>query len=74
MPRWVRLRLGMRVMSRPNSSTDAAVRRSSPVMRLNKRGLAGTVRADDQPALARIDVEIDAGGDAQTAERFAQGG
>ena len=36
MPRWLRLRLGMRVMSRPNSATEPLSGASSPVMRLNR--------------------------------------
>src|SRR5580700_7869639 len=39
---------------------------------IEQRGLAGAVRADDQPALARLDFETDVGGDAQAAERFTQ--
>ncbi len=39
---------------------------------IEQRGLAGAVRPDDQPALARLDFQIDVGGDAQAAERFAQ--
>ena len=35
MPRWVRLRLAIRVMSRPNSATDPASGAISPVIRLN---------------------------------------
>jgi hypothetical protein len=38
---------------------------------IEQRGLAGAVRADDQPALARLDFQIDVGVDAQAAERFA---
>src|SRR5215469_15725894 len=33
-----------------------------------ERGLAGAVRADDEAALARLDGEIDGGGDAQPTE------
>ncbi len=36
MPRCVRLRLGSRVMSRPNSAIEPLSGASSPVMRLNK--------------------------------------
>src|SRR5580704_2268855 len=39
---------------------------------IEQGGLAGAVRADDQAALARLDFEIDVGGDAKAAERFAQ--
>src|SRR5437773_1244782 len=35
---------------------------------VEQRRLAGAVRADDQAALAGLDGEIDAGGDAQAAE------
>jgi hypothetical protein len=38
---------------------------------VEQRGFAGPVGADDQPALARLDIEIDVGGDVQAAERFA---
>jgi hypothetical protein len=50
------------VMSRPNSGPSRCRDASSPVMRLNKRGLAGAVRTDDQPALARLDRKVDVGG------------
>src|SRR5581483_8454698 len=39
---------------------------------IEQRGFAGAVRTDDQPALAGFDRQIDAAGDAETAERFAQ--
>src|SRR3974390_2382230 len=39
---------------------------------VEQRGLAGTVRADDQPPLARRDIEIDFIGDVQAAERLAE--
>src|SRR5580692_4131782 len=39
---------------------------------IEQRGLAGAVRADDQPALAWLDFQADVGGDAQAAARFAQ--
>ena len=74
MPRWTRRRHGVRVMSRPNSAIEPSSGAISPVIRLNKRGLAGAVGADDQPPLARRDSEIDALGDAQAAERFGQPG
>src|SRR5258706_16339778 len=50
----------------------AAVRRELPGDEVEQRGLAGAVRADDEPPLARLDVEIDVGGDAQAAERLAE--
>src|SRR5262249_46351892 len=40
---------------------------------VEKRGLAGAVRPDDQTAFARFDTEVDAVRDAQAAERLAQG-
>src|SRR3974390_883912 len=39
---------------------------------VEQRGLAGHVRADDQPPLARRDIEIDVIGDVQAAERLAE--
>src|SRR4029079_14684906 len=39
---------------------------------VEQRGLAGAVRANDQPPLAGLDAEIDVGGDAQAPERLAQ--
>ena len=50
----------------------AAVGRELAGDQVEQRGLAGAVRADDQPPLARLDGEVDAAGDAQAAERFAQ--
>src|SRR4029078_11882581 len=34
--------------------------------------LAGAVRSDDQPALARLDVQVDVGGDVQAAESLGE--
>ena len=42
----------------------AAVGREFAGDQVEQRGLAGAVRADDQPPLARRDVEIDVAGDA----------
>src|SRR5262245_1032904 len=39
---------------------------------VEQRGLAGAVRADDQPPLPGLDGKRDVGGDAQAVERFAQ--
>src|SRR5689334_10169365 len=41
---------------------------------VEKRGLSGAIGSDDQPALARFYIEVDAVRDAQAAERFAQSG
>src|SRR5262249_37777357 len=49
-----------------------AVRRELSHDEVEQRGLAGAVRTDDQPPLARLDDEIDVGGDAQAAERLAE--
>ena len=59
-------------MSRPNRRDRAAVGRDLAGDQVEQRGLAGAVGADDQPPLARLDDEIDVGGDAQAAERFAE--
>ena len=72
MPRWLRLRLGVRVMSRPNSATEPRVGRDLAGDEIEQSGFAGAVRTDDQPALAGGNVEIDIGGDAQSAERLAE--
>jgi hypothetical protein len=50
----------------------AGVRRELPGDQVEERGLAGPVGADDEPALARLDDQIDARGDAQPAERFVE--
>src|SRR5580698_1159068 len=39
---------------------------------IEQRCLAGSIRPDNQSALARLDLKIDIAGDPQTAERFAQ--
>ena len=39
---------------------------------IKKRGLAGPVRANDQPPLSWLDDKIDAGSDVQSAERLAE--
>jgi hypothetical protein len=39
---------------------------------VEERGLAGAVGADDEPALAGLDRQVDVGGDAQAAERLRQ--
>src|SRR5215510_13815088 len=39
---------------------------------VEQRGLAGPVGADDQAALARLDRQVDIGGDAQSAEVLAE--
>ncbi len=39
---------------------------------VEQRRLAGAVGADDEAALARLDGEIDGGGDAQAAEGFLE--
>src|SRR5262249_29527933 len=50
----------------------AAVRRELSHDEIEQRGLAGAVRADDQPPLARLDDQIDVGGDAQAPKRLAE--
>ncbi len=74
MPRWVRLRVGIRVMFAPNSSTDPLSGVISPVMRLNKVVLP----APFGPMISRrspgADIETDVRGDAQAAERLAEVG
>ena len=72
MPRCARLRLATRVMSWSNSRIEPAVGRQLAGDEIEQRGLAGAVRPDDQPTLTRLDFQIDVGGDAQAAERFAQ--
>src|SRR5262245_64110088 len=39
---------------------------------VEERGLAGAVRADDQPPLAGLDAHVHVAGDAQPAERLPQ--
>src|ERR1051326_1052093 len=50
-----------------------AVRRNLASDQVEQSGLAGAVRADDQPAFSRRDREVDVRSDVQAAERFAQG-
>ena len=72
MPRCGRRWLGTRVMSRSNSAIEPRVGRDLAGDEIEQRGLAGAVGADDQAPLARLDREVDIGGDAQAAERLAQ--
>src|SRR5664280_1549100 len=56
----------------PEQMDRAFVGRDLAGDQIEQRGLAGAVGADDQPAFARLDIEIDIAGDAQAAERFTQ--
>src|SRR5437868_9553825 len=50
----------------------AAVGRDLAGDQIEQRGLTGAIGTDDQPPLARRDIEIDVRGHAQTAERLVQ--
>src|SRR4029079_2174839 len=50
----------------------ARVRRELAGDQIEQGGLARAVRADDEPPFARLDLEIDIGGDTQAAERLAE--
>src|SRR5664279_5212129 len=50
----------------------AAVGRDLAGDQVEQRGLAGAIGADDQPPLARLNIEIDAAGDMQPAEGFGE--
>src|ERR1035437_6409198 len=56
----------------PEQMDRAAVGRDLAGDQVEQRGLAGAIGADDQPPLARLDIEIDVAGHLQTAECFAQ--
>jgi len=53
-------------------SDRAAVGRELARDQVEERGLAGAVGADDEPALAGLDRQVDARRDAQSAERLAE--
>src|SRR5665213_161853 len=50
----------------------AAVGRQFAGDEIEQRGFAGTVRANDQPPFARLDIQVDAARDTQAAEGFVE--
>ena len=72
MPRCARLRLGRRVMSRPNSATEPRSGASSPVMRLNNVVLPAPFGPMMRRRSPGSTLRLTSVGDPQAPERFAQ--